>query len=200
MLKIALTGGIGSGKSTVAELFHELGVPIIDADIAARRVVEPGRPALSRIVEQFGDDILQPDGGLDRARLRQLIFQSPEKREQLETILHPLIRAEMERRSNELHSRYCIFVIPLLIETGQQQRYDRVLVVDADEELRSRRVQARDSVNKEDVAAIMQNQSKRSKRLAAADDIITNNGDQAELKAQVLDYHRRYNSMTTEEK
>lgn len=192
MLLIGLTGGIGSGKSTVAQRFAQLGIPVIDADVVARQLVEPGQPALQTIAEQFGSRMLNADGSLNRRALRQQVFANPEQRRQLEAILHPLIRAEMQRQITLLDSPYCILSIPLLIESGWLQSVARVLVVDAPPELQIQRAMQRDHASRETIQAIIDSQVTRQSRLAAADDVITNSGDIASLEAQVDTLHKCY--------
>jgi dephospho-CoA kinase len=192
MLVIGLTGGIGSGKSAVAERFAARGVPIIDTDVIAREVVEPGTTGLAGVVEAFGPDVLDAEGRLERSRLGARVFSDPVQRQRLEAILHPLIREEMARRIAGLHAPYCVAVIPLLLETGQSALVDRVLVVDAPDEERYRRVEARDARPRAEIAAIMQAQIGRRERLAAADDVLANDGDLAHLERQVEALHHRY--------
>jgi len=192
MLIVGLTGGIASGKSTVARLFAQLGVPVLDADAIARELVAPGRPALDRIVQDFGGGVLDPDGGLDRPRLRNLIFAHPDRRRRLEGILHPLIRKEMEARMRNLNAPYCVLVIPLLVETGQEDLVHRVLVVDVPEQEQIRRCEARDGLSRAEITAILAAQATRAQRLASADDVIVNDGTPADLKARVSELHRTY--------
>lgn len=192
MLIVGLTGGIGSGKSTVAEIFRRWGVPIVDADIIARQLVEPGQPALAEIVAAFGAGILDAAGALDRARLRTLVFNDAARRKRLEEILHPRIRREMLRQAQALQTSYCVFVIPLLFETGQRELVDRVLVVDTDEKNQEQRLQARDGLDASTIHGIMAAQIDRQTRLAAADDIVTNNGAPQDLEAEVERLHRFY--------
>lgn len=192
MLIVGLTGGIGSGKSTVAERFAARDVPVIDADVIAREVVEPGTPGLARIVEAFGRDILDENGRLDRSRLGARVFQDPESRKRLEAILHPLIRAEMQRRITHITAPYCVLVIPLLIETGQTDLVHRVLVVDTPRELQYRRVAARDNRPRAEIEAILDVQAGREDRLAAAHDVIVNDADLDALDRQVARLHQRY--------
>jgi len=192
MIRIGLTGGIGSGKSAVARRFTELGVPVIDADAVARAVVEPGEPAYFQIVAQFGRDILAGDGRIDRAALRRQVFENPDKRRQLEAIVHPHVRAEMEQRVAEIDAPYCVLMIPLLLETGLTDRVDRVLVVDADDEQRVSWIRQRDGLDEAQIAAIMAAQVSRAERLAAADDCICNDGSIADLERQVDRLHRDY--------
>ena len=191
-LVIGLTGGIGSGKSTVSQLLAEAGVPVIDADIIAREVVEPGQPALEEIVEQFGPGVLQPSGHLDRGRLAKLVFKEPEHLARLEEILHPRIIARMKSKTRALSAPYCVWAIPLLLESNQRQEVDRVLVVDVAPEVQVKRVRARDGRSEDDVEAILSNQMARGERLAMADDVIDNRGDFAQLRDQVLALHKRY--------
>ncbi|MEK7322517.1 MAG: dephospho-CoA kinase [Pseudomonadota bacterium] len=192
MLIIGLTGGIGSGKSTVAAYFGELGVPVIDADVVARDVVVPGSDALREITAHFGAGILNPDGTLDRARLRGVVFRDTAQRGALEKIIHPRIYADIRRRIAALDAPYCVVVIPLLLETGQTGFVDRVLVVDSPEAARRTRVQARDGLSSEEIAAIMRSQAARPIRLAVADDIINNDGGLDRLQRQTEDLHQCY--------
>lgn len=192
MLIVGLTGGIGSGKSTVAERFAARGVPVIDADAVAREVVEPGTVGLARIVEAFGQDILDENGRLSRSRLGARIFQAPGARKRLEAILHPLIRVEMQRRIAHITAPYCVLVIPLLIESGQSDLVHRVLVVDTPRELQYRRVMARDKRPPAEIEAILDAQVSREDRLAAAHDIIVNDTDLDALDRQVARLHQHY--------
>jgi len=191
-LRIGLTGGIASGKSTVTQRFAELGVPVIDADVASRRVVEPGTPGLARVVERFGADVLA-DGQLDRRALRNLIFKDSSLRQALDAILHPLIRAEMEREAAQAQAPYVVMAIPLLVEGGSSaKRVDRVLVVDADETLQIQRLQARDGSSEQQARAILASQASRAARLAAADDVLLNTATVAELRQAVDRLHEQY--------
>lgn len=192
MLRIALTGGIGSGKSTAAGYFAELGVPVIDADRLARELVIPGSAALAEIAAAFGTGMIGADGELDRARLRGLVFGDPVQRRRLEAILHPRIYAEMRRRIRALQAPYCILVIPLLLETGATDIADRILVVDAPEALQRTRVGTRDGLSDAEFEAILQAQVNRSERLRAGDDVLVNDGDPAQLRAAVTALHHRY--------
>lgn len=189
---IALTGGIGSGKSTVAKLFAEHGAAVIDADVVARELVEPGQPALTEIVTNFGKHILDQRGLLDRRKLRDIIFKDDNARQQLEAILHPKIRQRMRELAAEANAPYCLFVIPLLIETQQTKDFTHIIVVDCDDELRRQRVMQRDQQSSEAVDAIMTRQASRAERLAIASDVIHNSGDIKQLRAQVKTLHRRY--------
>jgi dephospho-CoA kinase len=192
MLKIALTGGIGSGKSTAAGYFSELGVPVIDADQLARELVVPGSAAAEEIAAAFGPGVIGQEGHLDRARLRRIVFADPEQRRRLEAILHPRIYAEMRRRAQALQAPYCILVIPLLLETAETAIADRVLVVDAPEALQRARARARDGLSETDLDAVLQAQVSRAERLRAADDVLVNDGDAAQLRAAVAALHQRY--------
>ncbi len=194
MLTIGLTGGIGCGKSAVADLFTELGAPILDADQVAREVVLPGKPALSEITQRFGSEILLPDGQLDRKRLRAIIFHDEQARHDLEAILHPRIRQQMQHWLANQKTAYAILSIPLLIETGQQNTFDRILVVDCPEALQIERICTRDQVTPDQARSILTAQTSRQERLAAADDIIDNSGPLEALRPQVLRLHRRYTS------
>lgn len=192
--RVALTGGIASGKTTVANLFAAHGIPLVDSDLIAREVVEPGQPALAAVAEAFGPDVLGPDGRLDRRRLRDIIFSDPTARARLEAILHPAIRAEMERQSAAAAEAgpYQVLVIPLLAEGGRRDRADRVLVVDVPEALQVERLMARDTVSREQAQASLQAQASRAARLAIADDVVTNTGCIDDLRDQVDALHRHY--------
>ena len=189
---LGLTGGIGSGKSAVAQCFIERGVHVVDADHAARWVVEPGKPALAKIVEHFGPDVLQANGQLDRSALRGLIFENAEQRRWLETLLHPLIGEEIMRSLASAQSPYAILVSPLLIESGQHKLTQRVLVVDAPTELQLQRTTLRDNSPVEQVHAIMQTQASREERLRHADDVLLNDKDLKHLDAEVERLHQFY--------
>jgi dephospho-CoA kinase len=191
-LRIGLTGGIASGKSTVARLFTDLRVPIIDADVAARAVVAPGTPGLARVIERFGPGVLAQNGELDRRALRDLIFSNPGARRDLESILHPLIRADMERSVDQAVGPYIVMAIPLLIEGGPSDRVDRILVVDVDEAVQLQRVMERDGCTAEQARAILASQAGRSARLAAADDVLQNAGTVTDLRQAVDHLHERY--------
>jgi len=177
MLRVALTGGIASGKSTVAELFSELEVPVIDSDVLAREAVAPGTPGLKALADHFGKNILQTDGSLNREALRKIIFSNANERKFVEETLHPAIR-ELSDQQSQLHHQngktYCLFDIPLLVETKQQHRYERVLVVDVSEEIQATRVIARDNTTEEEAMKIINSQASRIERLNAATDIIFN--------------------------
>lgn len=190
--RVALTGGIASGKSTVAGLFAALSVPVIDSDVIAREVVEPGQPALAEVVAGFGSGILDASGRIDRRRLRERIFADPGARRRLESILHPAIRAEMARQSLAAGGPYQLLVIPLLAEGGRRDHVDRVLLVDVPEELQVERLVQRDGVSHEQARASLDAQATRAARLALADDVICNTGAADELGAAVAELDSKY--------
>jgi len=191
-LRIGLTGGIASGKSTVEQRFIELGIPVINADDSSRAVVERGQPGLAAVVARFGAGILTPEGDLDRRALRSLIFSDAARRKELEAILHPLIRDDIDRRSAEATGPYVILSIPLLVEGNGRGRWDRVLVVDTDESLQLARLMSRDAVSEAEARATLAAQASRAERLAAADDVLENAGTVADLRHAVDRLHRRY--------
>jgi dephospho-CoA kinase len=191
-LRIGLTGGIASGKSAVADAFARRAVPIVDTDVIAREVVEPGRPALAAVVEAFGAEVLGPDGRLDRRALRRLVFADPALRRRLEAILHPAIRAEMQRQAAATVGPYVVIAIPLLVENRLQQQVDRVLVVDCPPDVQLARLLARDGETPEGARAILAAQATRDERLAVADDVVVNDGSLADLDARVDALHHRY--------
>ncbi|MGP8035001.1 MAG: dephospho-CoA kinase [Steroidobacteraceae bacterium] len=192
VLRIGLTGGIASGKSTAAKFFGALGVPILDSDQVAREVVEPGQPPLERLVERFGRGILTADGHLDRPALREIVFSDPKARADLENLTHPAIGAALEARSAAAGGPYQILVIPLLVEKNLAAHVDRVLVVDCDEELQIRRLHARDGSTRAQAQAILDAQVSRAARLKAAADVISNDADMSAVQAQVAALHARY--------
>ncbi|WP_434703936.1 dephospho-CoA kinase [Pseudomonas sp. Z1-12] len=189
---LGLTGGIGSGKSAAAQHFIDLGVHAIDADHAARWVVEPGRPALAKIAEHFGPGVLQADGALDRAALRKLIFEQAEERRWLEALLHPLIAEEIAHHLAQAQSPYAILVSPLLIESGQYAMTQRILVIDAPEQLQIERTLQRDQTSEQQVQAILKAQSSRQDRLSHADDVVVNDRDLTWLHSEVERLHHFY--------
>ena len=189
---LGLTGGIGSGKSAAAQCFIDLGVHLVDADNAARWVVEPGRPALAQIAEHFGPSVLQADGTLNRSALRELIFKDPQQRVWLEGLLHPLIREEIRQYLARAESAYAILVSPLLLETSQHQMVQRVLVIDVPESVQIERTVLRDKTNEDQVRAILKAQASRGERLSRADDVIVNDRDPAWLKSEVERLHHFY--------
>ena len=192
VLVIGLTGGIGSGKTVVSDRFARLGIPVIDTDLLARELVEPGQPALTEIMTEFGPDCLDDEGRLHRSRLREQVFADPAGRRRLEAILHPRIRALARERIARLTTPYCLLVIPLLAETGMTDLVDRVLVVDAPEEVQIRRVMARDGVTEAQARRILAAQADRSQRLALANEIVENAGDLAALDHQIAGLHQHY--------
>ncbi|GKW17106.1 dephospho-CoA kinase [Pectobacterium carotovorum subsp. carotovorum] len=189
---VALTGGIGSGKSTVADEFAKIGATIVDADIIARQVVEPGKPALDTIRIRFGDAILNIDGSLNRTALRQRIFSSPEEKQWLNNLLHPLIHQETQALFQAASAPYILWVVPLLVENGLQQRAQRILVVDVDKETQLARTLARDGISQQQAENILAAQATREQRLAYADDIIDNSRCPNVLAPQVAELHRQY--------
>ncbi|MCP3673592.1 MAG: dephospho-CoA kinase [Gammaproteobacteria bacterium] len=193
-LVIGLTGGIGSGKSAAATLFEQLGVTIVDADIASRKVVEPGSYALQQLVEHYGSDILTPEtpSELDRQKLRNIIFSNPDERQWLNNLLHPLIRDYMNEEVANAQSHYVIKVIPLLVESKLQQQVDRVLVIDVPEETQIQRVTYRDMVSISDTKKILKSQASREQRLIASDDIIINDTTIENLEVAVKKMHNTY--------
>lgn len=191
-LRIGLTGGIASGKSTVAQRFLELGVPVVDADESARLVVAPGTPGLDQISRRFGANVLTSAGELDRRALRNLVFADSSLRYELESILHPLIRADMELRAAAAQGPYLVMAIPLLIERGGPARVDRVLVVDVSEAVQLHRVMARDGGDLDQARAILAAQASRENRIKAADDVLLNEGSVSELRQAVDGLHQRY--------
>jgi len=191
-LLIGLTGGIASGKSTVAQRFMDLGVPVIDADAAAREVVAPGKPGLQQVIDRFGSRVVAENGELDRRALREIVFSDPDARRDLEAILHPLIRTDMDRNAAAAVGPYIVMAIPLLIEGGSRDRVDRILVVDVDEAVQLQRVMARDHCSAEQAQAILASQAPRTARLAAADDVLPNGGTVTELRQAVDALHQQY--------
>ena len=191
-LLIGLTGGIGCGKTAVTDSFARLGVPIIDADLVSRQLVEPGQSALELIAQRFGPDTLCPDGNLNRQRLREIIFADELARADLESILHPLIQARMRQLAQATEATYAILAIPLLFEKSLEQMVDRILVVDCSLEQQIQRTSARDGVSAEQARSVIDTQVSRSYRVAAADDLIDNNGSLKQLIPQVNALHKKY--------
>ncbi len=191
-LVVGLTGGIASGKSAVEALFERHGGTVIDADRVAREVVAPGQAGLRQVVEAFGDDVLKADGGLDRAALRQRVFNHPASRKQLEGIIHPLVRAGLLARLKTVRTPYAILSIPLLLESGQRSLVDRILVVDLPEAEQIARLRRRDGGTEAQAQAILNAQSDRETRRQAADDLIDNSGDRDLLGPQVHRLHHHY--------
>lgn len=189
---VGLTGGIGSGKSAAADLFAAKGVELVDTDVLAREVVELGTPALAAIAEHFGDEILGADGGLDRAKLRAIVFAQPAEKNWLEALLHPLINELLRSRLASFQSSYCLLVSPLLLETEQAAHVDRILVIDIDRQGQLQRTLRRDGSSQATVEAIIDSQITREERLARADDIISNQGTLEDLARAVDQQHARY--------
>jgi dephospho-CoA kinase len=189
---VALTGGIGSGKTTVSDLFGELGVDVIDTDQIARELTASGQPAVTQIAERFGPDVVLPDGSLNRARMRAIAFEDEHARLALENILHPLIRTEVRRRLAISPGPYVLVVIPLLTQTRGYEYANRIAVVDCSEEQQIARVMGRSKLSQDEVLAIMATQSSRKDRLAIADDVINNEGSSDTLYSQVKSLHRHY--------
>ncbi|MGF6467994.1 dephospho-CoA kinase [Paraburkholderia youngii] len=197
MFVVGLTGGIGSGKSTVANLFAARGVPLVDTDVIAHRITAPHGLAMPHIAAEFGTEFVAADGSLDRARMRTLVFSDDTARKRLEGITHPLIRAETEREEREAKGPYVIVVVPLLVESGTwKNRVNRVLTVDCSIDTQVARVMSRNGFSREQVLAIIARQATREARLAAADDVIVNdNAPPLELEAQVDAHHQAYLSL-----
>jgi len=192
IFRVALTGGIASGKTTVANMFKELGAVLIDTDVIAREVVEAGTPGLEQVAAEFGSDIIDDDGNLDRRALRMIVFADDKKRLLLEGILHPLIRAETERQMRTLDGPYQMIIVPLLVESPLKDHADRILVVDCSEERQLERLLARDVETNDQARRMIAAQSSRQERLALADDVIINDADIEATLAQVVDTHRSY--------
>ncbi len=194
MMIVGLTGGIGSGKSTVVRLFGDLDVHWVDADDVAREVVEPGTPALEAIARHFGEDVLLADGSLNRAWLRERVFAEPDERVWLETLLHPIIRKELIRQLHprDYHLPYVLLVSPLLLETDQRDLVNKILVVDVPESVQIERTMARDNNSRELVESIMAAQMARADRCSQADAIIDNNCPLVEVERQVAELHNRF--------
>ena len=195
---IGLTGGVGSGKSTVADAFSALGVPIIDADQLARELVAPGQAALDEIVAEFGKNSIMANGELDRDVMRQRIYADPAQKSRLESILHPRIRKRIRTLLAGINAPYTIVVIPLLLETNQTDLVDRILVIDIPEKEQLKRVAARDGLSDNAVMAIMNAQADRKTRLEVADDVIVNDQDISALTKHVQELHEHYMDITHE--
>ena len=189
--KVGLTGGIGSGKSAVAECFAELGVSVIDADRIAHELSASGSVQFEQIVARFGDEIVDTDGNLNRARLARIVFNSAQKRQQLEAILHPPIRAEMHAIAQRDTQSYCLLVIPLLLESGQQREMERVITVTCSRPTRIARLRQR-GMSTDDIARVMKTQAREQQRIEMADDVIDNNFDRDAIAPQVRDLHQTY--------
>lgn len=196
MLTIGLTGGIGCGKTTVSRLFEKRNIPVIDADVISHAIVQPGQPTLLLLKETFGEQVLLPNGELNRQYLRELVFNDPNKKETLEGIMHPIIFGIMHDDLIKLNTPYGILSIPLLLETNQQAQVDRVLVIDCPETEQIQRVKARDQLSDSMINSIMRSQCSRSLRLKRADDILLNNGSLASIDAKVQKLHDFYLKMS----
>lgn len=194
---VGLSGGIGSGKTTVSDMFAKLGVQIIDADVIAREVVEPGTESLERIREKFGPELIDPSGCLDRGKLRELVFSHLEAKNWLNALLHPLIQQKMQLQTAQASSLYCILSVPLLVENNSYTTVDRVLIVDLPENLQLSRSANRDAVSEKQIKAIMAAQATRQQRLEVADDVIDNSGDEESLFVQVQQLHNQYLAMAS---
>ena len=193
MYVVAITGGIGSGKTTIANQFAALGIEVVDADLIAREVVAPGTPALAAITSHFGPEILTEQGLLDRRVLRERIFSDPAAKSWLNALLHPIIRSEMLRQCAAVSSPYCLLVVPLLVENRLTELADRVLVIDVDEATQIERTCHRDGVSREQAQAILASQASRSERLAMADDVLDNQSGTTEtIRARILALHETY--------
>lgn len=193
MYVVAITGGIGSGKTTVANQFAALGIEVVDADLIAREVVAPGTPALAAITSHFGPEILTEQGLLDRRVLRERIFSDPAAKSWLNALLHPIIRSEMLRQCAAVSSPYCLLVVPLLVENRLTELADRVLVIDVDEATQIERTCHRDGVSREQAQAILASQANRSERLAMADDVLDNQSGTTEtIRERILALHETY--------
>lgn len=196
MLKVGLTGGIGCGKTTVARHFEHLKIPVIDADQIAHQLVAIGQPTLIRIQEEFGSDVFNPDGSLNRKKLGELIFSDPQKKHRLESILHPLIYQSIQAELEYLDSPYCIICIPLLLETKMTRFVDRILVVDCPVETQIERVRKRDNLAVERIQSIIDSQVSRSFRIAQANDLINNTETDDRLAEEVKKLHNLYLSLS----
>jgi dephospho-CoA kinase len=195
---VGLTGGIGSGKTTVAGLFASHGAALVDTDEISRQLTAPDQPAVAAIAERFGQEFVARDGSLDRARMRRLVFDNPSHRKDLEALLHPLIRQESTRRIRDVTAPYVVVVVPLLLEsTGYRGIIGRTLVVDCDPETQIRRVMQRSGLTRNEVLAIMSSQVSREQRLRAADDIIYNDSDIETLRTQIQALHSKYLGLAT---
>ena len=195
MLIIGLTGGIGSGKSVASDKFKSLGVAVVDADVASRTVVEPGKPALKEIQDHFGSGIITAEGKLDRNKLREIIATDPEERKWLESVTHPKIGEQITKEISESTSVYTLFVAPLLLETNSQEMCSRVVVVDVPKDVQIRRTAKRDKVSSNQVEQMVAAQMKREKRLEKADDVLLNSGTIEDLEKQVEELHKKYIQM-----
>ena len=198
MLVIGLTGGIGSGKTTVTNKFEALGIDVVDADKLSREVVKPGMPVLAAIVKHFGAELLNSKGELERQRLREIIFNDPQEKDWLESLLHPLIADLMTRKIENCASQYCVLVSPLLLETDQRRLVDRILVVDISEQSQLERTLIRDKGNADTIKSIIASQISREARLESADDILNNEQDIELLEQAVHRLHEKYLALARE--
>ena len=198
MISVALTGGIGCGKTLVSDYFFKLGVPIIDTDIISRQLVAPGSQPLSQIISEFGDVFLEENGQLNRKKLQQHIFHKPEAKKFLENLLHPLILEEVYRQQQLLNAAYCIVVIPLLVESQLNFALDRILLVDCAPENQKQRVLERDGMTESTIEKIIEQQASREQRLAIADDIIVNDADIDHIYRQIDLLHQKYLSLAAQ--
>ena len=196
-MRIGLTGGIASGKSTIADMFAELGVAVIDTDVIAREVVMPGQPGLDEVRQAFGEQILGDDGTLNRTALRQLVFADDGARKRLEAILHPHIREETFRQADAARGEYQLIVVPLLVESSLKSFVDRILVVDCDENTQMHRLLARDAESEQQARLILAAQASREQRLAIADDVICNDDSLDSTRSQVAALHKSYLDLRT---
>ena len=196
MLRVGLTGGIASGKTTVAKIFAELGAGVVDTDRVAREVVAPGEPGLAAVREAFGPGVISGSGELDRRALRALVFANPAERRRLEAILHPLIRGRTLEQLDQLDAPYALVVVPLLFETGFEALVDRVAVVDCPRGVQLERLLARDGIDKAEAEATLGAQTDRETRLARADDVIDNSGDRERTRERVCELHAQYSALT----
>jgi dephospho-CoA kinase len=196
-LVIGLTGGIGSGKTTVSDFFARLGAPVIDADAIARSLLQPGENAERKVKEEFGSRILDTQGNIDRTILRKLVFADSAARLKLESILHPMVRREILAQIASVKAPYCIVVVPLLLETGYRELVDRILVVDCTQQLQIERASTRDNSDAGQIESIAATQASRQSRLDAADDVVDNSGDIATLEPQILQLDAKYRSLTS---
>lgn len=197
---VALTGGIGSGKTTVANHFAKLGIPLVDADIIARKVVEPGSPALEAIASRYGADIIQPDDSLNRQRLREIIFSDVAEKQWLNALLHPLIHQETQQQLQQADSPYVLWVVPLLFENKLAHLANRVLVIDVTPEEQILRTVQRDNVSEEHVVNILKAQTSRENRLLQADDVITNHDGELNIAEKVATLHEKYMTLAQQQK
>lgn len=191
-LRVALTGGIGSGKSTVSSIFQSLGVPVIDSDVISRAIVKSGKPCLSAIIDEFGEGLLDTTGELDRHKLRTIIFNDSEAKRKLEDILHPAIYQEIDRQVSDIDYPYCLIAIPLLVETQATDKFDCILLVDVPEEIQLTRASVRDKTSIRLISEIIKNQASRDQRLKYADDIIDNSVKIEELNDVIEKLHNQY--------